>query len=286
MIKRLITDWKWIINPPENYGWYHLMWLAIMIAATILSCVFLAKKHNKKTDDKFIFSIGFMLIVIEIYKQIFYTLDAGRYQWYSFPFQFCSVPMFVAFIAPLIKKESIKEAMYKFLATFGLIAGISVMLYPDSTLNTPYITILVHTMLWHSSMVVMGVYLIVARGYGKNIFKDLLPALYIFLIIVAIAVVTNLIAYHTYFNPELGLDPYENSFNLLFLSPYYDSPLPILSDIKELANGQLNFMYIVFLLCYIVAFTLGVLLVLSFVYLIRYLHEVKHVKNRKSSKNI
>ena len=39
-----------------------------------------------------------------------YTLDAGYYQWHAFPFQFCSVPMFVAFIAPLLKDGKVKRA--------------------------------------------------------------------------------------------------------------------------------------------------------------------------------
>ena len=266
----LITDWQWLENAPTNYGWYHLMWIGIMIVACVLSSLFLAKKHDKTIDDKFIFSIGSMLIIIEIYKQVFLTLEAGHYQWYQFPFQFCSVPMYVAFISPLIKNEKLKNAMYLFLSSFGLLAGIAVMAYPDTVFHTSYITILVHTMIWHSSMVVMGVYLLVSRRFGKNI-KELIPAIVIFIIIVLVAVVANVVAYETYFKfPEKNI--YDESFYLLYISPYYSNPFPILNDIKEVAP------YPVFLATYVLAFSLGVtLLWLAIIGIKKFLYRNKEV---------
>lgn len=279
----LHTGWELKGELFSNYGWYHLMWLGIMVVTTVLLCIFFARKHNKKIDDRVIFSIGTLLLVIEIYKQIFYTIDAGHYQWYAFPFQFCSVPMYVAFIAPLIKKESVKEAMYKFLAFFGFLAGFAVMLYPDSCLHTRFITILIHTMLWHTSMVVMGAYLIVSRGYGKNIIKDVLPGSIVFAIILVVAVVANIVAYKSYFGiPEKNI--YNDTFFLMYISPYYSCPLPILSSIKEQVP------YIVFLLAYLMAFVVGISVMWLFVFGIKKLSSLsishceckeKEVKNAK-----
>lgn len=257
----LVTDWRWPDARPTVYGWYHIMWLVIMIIVTALLCYFLGRKHNKRIDDRVIFSIGTMLIVIEIYKQIFYTLDAGHYQWYIFPFQFCSVPMYVAFIAPLIKNEKIKDAMYKFLASFGLLAGLAVMIYPGDCFATWYVTILIHTMLWHSSMVVMGVYLVVAKGYGKGL-KELLPASMLYVIILAVALIANVVGYHVYFKDPL-LNIHNGKFYLMYISPYYDSPLPILSNIKETAP------YPIFLLCYLLAFIIGISLLWFVIKVIR-----------------
>ena len=261
MIEKLLTDWEWTINRPENYGWYHIMWLVIMVIACVISCLLWAKKHDKKTDDKFIFTIGCVLILAEIYKQVFFTLDAQRYQWYAIPFQFCSIPMYVAFIAPLIKKEVVKEGLYKFLATFGLLAGVAVMVYPSSCLNTKYITILIHTMLWHSSMVVMGVYLNVSRNYGQNL-KELIPGVIVFSIAVVFAVAANFIAYDIYFGDPLK-NIYNDSFNLLYVSPYYDTPFPIIGEWKR------QMPYAAFLILYIAMFSLGSLLLWSIVYVIR-----------------
>ena len=277
----LKTNWELKGELFSNYGWYHLMWLGIMIVATIVLTLVFARKHNKKVDDRVIFSIGALLLEIEIYKQVFYTIDAGHYQWYAFPFQFCSVPMYVAFIAPLIKNEKVKEAMYKFLAFFGLLAGLAVMLYPDTCLNTRYISILIHTMLWHSSMVVMGVYLVVARKYGQNIFKEVLPGSIVFVIILAIAIIANIIAYKTYFGiPEKNI--YNDTFFLMYVSPYYDSPLPILSNIKA------SVPYPIFMLSYIMAFVVGIAFLWLIVYGIRQLclalsKKKEHIKEKNKN---
>ena len=71
-----------------------------------------------------------------------------------------------------------------------------------------------------------------------------------------IAVVANIVAYEAYFKfPEKNI--YDEKFYLLFISPYYSNPLPILSDIKEVVP------YPVFLASYILVFTLGVCILWS-----------------------
>ena len=67
------TGWT-VSTRPGNYGWYHIMWLFIMVIATFLLCYFFGRKHDKKTDDKVVLSIGLLLFVIELYKQIFYWI--------------------------------------------------------------------------------------------------------------------------------------------------------------------------------------------------------------------
>lgn len=265
----LITDWEWIGETPKSYGWYHIMWLIIMVLGCIASVYFLARKHDKKIDDKFIFGMGAMLVIIEIYKQVFYTIDAGHFQWYAFPFQFCSVPMYFAFIAPLVKNEKVKDAMYMFIASFGLLAGIAVMAYPDTCFSTSYITILIHTMVWHSSMVVMGVYLIFSRGYGKKI-KEVLPAAGFFAGVVTLALIANIIAYKVYFGDPVK-NIHDDTFFLLYISPYYDTPLPILSNIKEMTY------FPVFFVAYLLAFFAGVSLLWCIVMGIRKLCDRKQV---------
>lgn len=249
----VVTNWIWPFERPTNYGWYHIIWLVIMVISCIVISLTLAKKHDKKIDNRVIFAFGTLLVLIETYKQVFYTLEAGHYQWYAFPFQFCSVPMYVAFIAPLIRNEKIQDSMYKFLAFYGFLAGFAVMLYPDTCFQTPYTTILIHTMLWHTSMVVMGVYLLISREYAsslKNIVKDLFPGFIVLLVIIVISLIVNEVGYKLYFGTDKNV--YNDTLFFMYLSPYYPSPLPILSTIKETTP------YIVFLITYIVAFFLGI----------------------------
>jgi uncharacterized membrane protein YwaF len=256
-----LSDWVWPGETPEVFGWYHIMWLFIMMLACVLVVLFLSKKHDDKIDEKLVFYVGAGLIILEIFKQIFKVLANGYYNWNDFPFQFCSVPMYVSFAVRFIKKEDIKETLYIFLASFGFLAGLAVMIYPGSVYNTDYIPMLIHTMIWHSSMVVVGIHLIISRGYGKKLKELVKPSILLFGL-VTIALVVNIIAQGAYFgNP--GND-YHGSFNLFYVSPFENCPLPILGDvIKD------NVIFPVFFLSYLCAFTIGVLLVWLIIKLIR-----------------
>ncbi len=228
------------------YGWYHFMWIGIMIVMTIASCLLFARKHDKKTDDIFIFVCGVVLILIEVFKQTLLIVDDG-FDPMHFPFQFCDVPMYLAVIAPLVKNKKIKEAMYKFLAFVGLAAGLAVMAYPESCLNTKFIAIMIHTMLWHSTMVVMGIYLIASRRYMsdiKDFAKDVIPAGIMLYILIAIALIADIICH------ACGV-----TINLFYISPYGKTTFPILDIIQENAH------YLVFLLSYIFAFSAGICIV-------------------------
>ena len=101
---------------PQMFGWFHLMWIALMIIAGVLLC-----RTHKEGDDKRIRRIVFITAVIvgvlEIYKQISFTFSVEDseivfdYQWYAFPFQFCSTPMYVGLLAALIKNKRIHRSL-------------------------------------------------------------------------------------------------------------------------------------------------------------------------------
>ena len=252
----LITDWMWPEGGnPKPYGLLHIFSLLFMVILIYLFVTKLALKYNKKTDDKVVFGIGLFLIIIEIYKQIFNTLvSTNGYQWYMFPFQFCSVPMYIAIISSLLKEGKVKDAMYKFLAYYGLVAGTAVMLIPGDVFTSPYAVISFHSMLWHISLVVMGCYLLISRRLGFEFKKDIVPAFIVFVSVVTLAIIFNIIGYNAFFgNSEINV--HGHMMNLFFISPYYITTLPVLSLIQPRVP------YPIFLLCYLVMFTLGVSLV-------------------------
>ena len=249
----VVTGWLWPWDRPTNFGWYHITWLIIMVILCVFFSLRFARKHDDKIDNRVIFGFGLFLVLIELYKQIFYTVEAGYYRWYAFPFQFCSVPMYLAFIAPLVKNKKIQDSMYKFIATFGLLAGLAVMIYPDSCFYTNYVTILLHTMMWHSSMVIIGVYLVVSKEYCKdikNFVKEIIPGLIIFTIIVVFSLIVNIVGYHLYFGTDLNI--HNETLFFMYISPYYSNPFPILGQIKETQS------FIVFFLAYLAAFAIGI----------------------------
>ena len=93
------------MTQPTPYGWFHILSLALTVAATVLLCRFGKSLNPRKT----VLFTAILVTVLEIYKQINYSFsyEGGigfDYQWYAFPFQFCSTPMYVGLLAGMLKK--------------------------------------------------------------------------------------------------------------------------------------------------------------------------------------
>lgn len=239
------------MTTPGLYGWFHLLWLGIVVAASLALGL---RGHNRSFDNvrKIVLILSVVTIVLEVYKQINYTFGDGSaapaYQWYAFPWQFCSTPMYIGLVAGLTKKGKLHDALCAYLATFGMFAGMAVMLYPgDVFIGTVGINI--QTMVCHGGMVVMGA-LLLASGHVKAELRTILKALPVFVTVVLAAVVMNEAAYRT------GL--LENhTFNMFFVSPYCDPSLPVYS----LVQGVLPFPWS--LVVYILGFTAAATAVLA-----------------------
>ena len=124
-----ILDYK--MNKPTLYGWFHLLFFALAIIAGIVLIKKVKASDVKKVRNVLLVT-SVTCIILEIYKQFNYTFGfdgikiTADYQWYAFPFQFCSTPMYIGLLAGLIKKEKIHNALCAYLATFALFAGLCV----------------------------------------------------------------------------------------------------------------------------------------------------------------
>lgn len=208
---------------PVPYGWFHLLWLGITIAAAVLLCKL--RPNPRKT----LLVVAVAVILLEIYKQVNYTFGyeggiTADYQWYAFPFQFCSTPMYIGLLAGLTRPGKFHDALCAYLATFAFFAGAAVMVSPSDVFIST-IGINVQTMICHGSMVSIGVYLL-QSGYVKREHKTILKAAPVFAVCVTIAIVLNEIAYRT------GLLKTE-TFNMFFVSPYCDPSLPVYSLVQK-----------------------------------------------------
>ncbi|MEG1752170.1 MAG: YwaF family protein [Clostridia bacterium] len=231
------------------YGWFHLLCLGIIIIGCVLLGVF-AKKLSDKQNKILLITFGLILIIFEIYKQLLYSYfpSSGEwsYNWYFFPFQFCSVPMYLMLISGIVPKGKFQNMLNAFLATYGLLAGLLVMLSPGDVFGTT-IGMNIQTVVWHGSMVMVGVYLL-ASGRIELKHKTIFKALYVFLVCIVIAQIFNLV---------------DKNLNMFLISPYNGCNLPVLSTIFK------NCPYLIFLLIYILAFSLGAYIVLLFAMMIK-----------------
>ena len=242
-------DYK--ITTPTPYGLFHIVSCVLVVLLTVALCV-THKKGDMKRPQLVLTVVAIVVTVLEIYKQINYSFQYSDgikfdFQWYAFPWQFCSMPMYVGLLASIIRKGKVHDSLCAFLATYSVFAGLSVMAYP----NTVFIDTLgvdIQTMVCHGTMIVVGVYLLYS-GKVKAELKTILKALPVFGVAVAMAAIMNEIAHLS------GLLETE-TFNMFFISPYCEPSLPVYSLVQNVVPFPLC------LVIYIIGFTIAATLVL------------------------
>lgn len=248
LLQILDTD----MTRPDPYGWFHLLSLALTALLIVLVCR-AAKNADSKKVINAVFWTAVAVAVLEVYKQINYTFRVEDgvivtdYQWYAFPWQFCSTPMYVGLLAGIVRKGKVHDCLCAYLATYAVFAGLAVMLYPvDIYIST--IGINLQTTVCHCSMLVIGAYLF-ASGHVKLEHKTVLRAMPVFAATVGIAAILNELAV------VVGIMP-DETFNMFFISPHCEGTLPVYSLVQQVVPFPWC------LVLYIAVFTLAAYLVL------------------------
>lgn len=251
------------MNTPSSYGWFHFLFIGIVVVTTTLLCIFYKDCDNK--TFKLISLISWIIIVsLEFYKQFVFSYDIDGnnitwdYEWYSFPFQFCSTPLYILPFIIFLKNEKFKDVFIGYMATFSLFAGTVVFIYPnDVFIGT--IGINIQTMIHHGLQIILGIFYIV---HNRNKFNLMyyVKSIPVFVSVIMIAMVANIAVYHIFKN--LGID---DTFNMFYISPYFDCTLPLLSIIYD------NTVYPIFLCIYLFGFILVAFIVYEIAHLILFI---------------
>lgn len=213
------TAWK--MTPPAAYGPFHLTFAFVGLGL----CLLLAWKFrnlSEKGNRVLLMSCGVFLIATEIYKQLFYYYFIGShtYQWWIFPFQMCSVPMYLCVIAPLLKHGKVQRGMYNFMMIYNLLGGFMAFVEPSGIIHS-YWTLTLHAFIWHMVLVFVGLYLAISNRGGKTI-TDYKSASVTFVILCAVAFCINVAL-----RKVSG-----GSVNMFFVGPS-NSSLAVFKDISK-----------------------------------------------------
>ena len=232
-------------TPFSAFGWFHLLCVFICVCAMVATCFAAARLPERKREvytDRVVFGCGVAFALLEIYKQIYgyFILGSGIYDFSIFPFQFCSLPIYVCLLSPLLREGRLKHAAYCFLALFGTVGGYLVVGYPKLP---PQLSLCIHTMLWHVLMIVLGGFLLVARRCGIRFREDYLSAAGLFLGSVALATLFNVLL-------EPLASASDTAINLFYLSPYQRTQFVLISDVQD------AFGWFPSVLCYVFLFLL------------------------------
>lgn len=162
-----------------------------------------------KRQDRFFFCCGLILLASEIWKQwtLTFQLNHGVYNFWYFPFQLCSVPMYVCLILPWIRSGKLYQALLAFLMDFSLLGGIFAFC-DTSGMHYRYAPLTVHSFAWHFALIGIGA----AAGYVRRKTQDKSPyrgPALCYLACCLIATGLNLFCY------QYG------SINMFYISPHY-----------------------------------------------------------------
>ena len=220
-MENLMHATAWAMEKPAAYGTFHLSFTFVGLILSFL-LAWILRNSGKKGNRIVLTVCGSFLLLSEVYKQLFYTyhIGSGAYQWWIFPFQMCSVPMYLCLIAPWLKPGKVQQGMYNFMMSFNLLGGLMAFIEPSGIVHE-YWTLTLHAFIWHMMLVFIGLYLGFSR-YGGKTTKDYKLGIITFCILCVIAFGLNL----------LLRDISGGSVNNFYIGPSI-SPLAVFKDIAN-----------------------------------------------------
>ena len=209
------------MTPPPAYGVAHII-LMIVGLTLCISLAWLCRKFDDKKNKILLLSFSGVLILSEIFKQIFlyYDIEDGGICWGEFPFQMCSLPMYLCPLAVLSKNERISKAAYGFMMCFNLLGGLAGVLEP-SGIFLDYVPLTIHAVAWHYSLVFLALYIIFSCRASTDK-RDLSAIIKLFLLCCFIAFCINTL---------VGITVGE-TVNMFFVGPN-NSPIIVFNTISK-----------------------------------------------------
>lgn len=236
---------------PAAFGAFHLISVAIILLLGVLMAVFRRRlPRGWEAQRRWTMVFALTLLFLEIGKQIVYSYTPGvgwDYNWDRFPFQFCSTPIYIALVGMCLPRGRVSSAIAAFLATYSPVAGCAVLFYPSADVFHEIVFLDVHTMLWHGSMLLFGLYLWMSDAVLPKL-RTALSAVCVYLPLPLVALLLNELEHATGFAGDY-------TFNMFYISRYGRCMIPLLSRVQE------NAPYGVFFLSYVMLLGLGGVLV-------------------------
>ena len=244
------------MTAPTTGSAFHLAFVGAVLVLTVL----LSWAFRNCTDRALRTLTGFFWVVIvalEIYKQLVFCLSLSDgvfswdYAWYIFPFQFCSSPLYILPIIAFSGNNKLRERCIAYMMTFSLFAGLAVFCYPGDVF-TETAGICIQTMVHHGSQILMGIFYAV-RYRDRFGVKHFFSGAKVFVVMSFIAMVLNVVVYHAFLT--FGID---ETFNMFYISPYFDCTLPLLSTVYEMIpyTGFICVYFFGFILCALIVYSI------------------------------
>lgn len=231
------------MEEPVAFGWFHWLWI-IAIALAIGALYGLRNRYSEKQLKAVLGIYGIIALILEVLKQLIWSFNYDAvsgivtwdYQWYAFPFQLCTTPIFVCVLCLFLKPSIGRRALLSYMSFVTILGSIMTVIMPDSCF-TEDILINIHTMWLHCGSLVVSVYLMITKEVELK-WYNFKNAIKVFIVFVLLAQFLNLLIYN------IGVLNGE-TFDMFYISPYFISTLPVFDVIQQ------NAPYALFLLSYV-----------------------------------
>ncbi len=271
------------LDRPSVTPWSFIPILCIVIGfLSIIPILFLVsyfkKKNNAKAIEVIIFLYGLTFLGLEIYHEINRFITLGFYDWSSFPFQFCSMPIYLCPLIIFIKNQKIKDTIYYYLGTYCLVSGIFPLFFGQSQLcRWTNVFDTVRSFIWHIMIIHVAILSIFYKKMGENYKSDMktfVNSIGLFLSFTIIAQLINVTLHYsagvnfatsdgniikdttnTYlYDPDIA--------SCFYISPFFVSNMPVYESIYRTCGWIVNY------IAYIFSFSLMSFILFNVYYLI------------------
>lgn len=227
----------WRMEPPQLFGSFHIAASLITAVLAVLAAVFFARHADiEKNVRKTLVLTGWLLLILEVYKQYFlyYIVNEGAFDCWFFPFQLCSMPMYLCMLLPFLKDES-RVTLMTFMGGYIFISATATLIYPEDILR-PYISLTVHGFIWHGLLLFMSL-LIIFTGCTDAGPRGLRGSAVLFVIQCIIALNINIVAEPVMPAIRAAHPSVTHDWAAMFyLNPFHVSPQPVICAIQEAAG--------------------------------------------------
>ena len=171
---------------------------------------------------------GWILILSEIVKQLFLyvIVNNGVYDWWYFPFQLCSVPMYLCVLLPAVR-DSVRKSFLTFMASYTFVSALAALIYPEDLMRS-YVFLTAHGFAWHGILLFISILCILSTCTDLTL-KGFARATLLFIFLSAAAAAINA-AVDPLMQKAALPHPYAAMF---YLNPLHISPQPLVGAVQQ-----------------------------------------------------
>ena len=241
IISEILNTTAWMMDAPPLFGGFHIAASLSAVFAALAAAALFARRVNADSDKKralvrVLSFTGWVLVFLEIYKQLFlyFIVNNGAYDWWFFPFQLCSVPMYLCILLPLTGGR-LRDAFLTFMGGYTFISAVATLVYPEDLLRS-YTSLTIHGFVWHGILLFISLLILMTGAFDASP-GGLLRTALLFALLSAVAVCINaaveplmqsILAAHSEVEHEWAA--------MFYMNPYHISPQPIVNSVQKTAG--------------------------------------------------